>query len=139
MTTTIDEHGICHIDGPPTWGFAIAENSDGSGNRVEVIYRLLVYHGTKQECEDAQRSLLNLVTSELQDLAKIQLNPRLVRPIIWWRRRPELIQDDDGRFKDHWKFSARFDTTPKLPDTFWQKWECKDGHPARPASEVTHG
>jgi hypothetical protein len=131
--TEVDEHGICHIDGPPYAGFAIAEHSDGTGQRVEIIYKMLRYIGSEQDCRDACQALLNLVISELQDLEEVAFDNRHLRKIIWWRRRPEFIHDpDSGR----WCFSCRFDTTPKLPDTFWERWMVAEGMPGRNAKEV---
>jgi len=133
MSTEVDEHGICHIDGPPYAGFAIAEYPDGSGSRVEIIYKMLRYMGTEEEVHEAHEALMNLVASELQDLEPIQLNNRNVRKIIWWRRRPEFLKDDES---GNWVFSCRFDTTPKLPDGFWEAWQSAEGMPARRAREV---
>lgn len=131
MTTTVDSYGVCHIDGPPVTAFAIAENSDGSGNRVEVIYRLIKFYGTREECEDAWGAILDLIRAELKDLCVAQLVPRLTHPIIWWRRRPEYIQEERVCH-----FSCRLATSPPLPDTFWQRWETPDGKQGRPANEV---
>lgn len=133
MSTEVDEHGICHIDGPPYAGFAIAEYPDGTGNRVEIIYKMLRYIGTEGEVHQAHEALMNLVISELQDLEEVALDNCHLRKIIWWRRRPEFIKDfESGR----WCFSCRFDTTPKLPDSFWERWMVAEGMPGRNAKEV---
>lgn len=135
MTTERDEAGIWHIDGPPYRGFVIAEFPDGSGNRVEVIYRCLRYLGTKKDCEDAYNILLNLIRSELQDLSESQPNyNQLVHPIIWWRTRVEYSQDPDDQ--NRWRFYCRLATTPPLPNMFWEQWETKEGALSRNAREV---
>lgn len=136
MSTERDDHGIYHIDGPAVAGFIMAEYPDGSGNRVEVRYFTLRYVGTKSECEEAYESLINLISSELQDLVEIQPNAisNLNQKIIWWRHRVEYEQDLEN--PEYWKFYCRLATTPPLPLEFWDRWETKEGALNRNAREV---
>lgn len=137
MSTERDEHGIYHIDGPACAGFIVAEKPDGSGNRVEVRYHNFIYIGTKDECEEAYGSLMNLICSELQELRPQQRDAYpggLNQLIIWWRRRIEFSEDPDN--KDRWKFSCRLATTPPLSPGFWQRWETPEGGLARNAREA---
>src|SRR5882762_5848135 len=124
MTTERDEAGVYHIDGPPYRGFIIKEFPDGSGNRVEVIYKTLRYAGTQKECMEAYKTLLNLIRSELQDLVEADPEERNLYPIIWWRIRLETTQDSED--PNRWRFYCRLATTPPLPDMFWEQWETKE-------------
>lgn len=135
MSTERDEYGIYHIDGPAVAGFIVAENPDGSGNRVEIRYRSFRYVGTKAECEEAYKALLNLICSELKDLNEVQPNAvsSFNQKIIWWRRRVDYVFDPES---ERWYFSCRLATTPPLPLEIWERWETKEGDYARNAKEV---
>jgi hypothetical protein len=133
MTTELI-YDVYHIDGPPFYGFAIAEHPDGSGQRVEIRYRTLRYAGTKQECEDAYKWLMNLILSELDDLQKIQVKDLGSHKIIWWRHRVDYEQSKDD--SNRWRFYCRLATTPPLPDIFWEQWETPEGSLNRNAREV---
>src|SRR5262249_22256412 len=102
MSTITDENGINHIDGPPVRGFVIAEHPDGSGNRVEVVYHTLRYAGSKEDCEQGYKNIINLIISEMQDLVKVWENQFMLHPIIWWRKRLELIEDPEN--PGYWRF-----------------------------------
>ena len=133
MSTEVDEHGVYHIDGPPYAGFAI---SNLNGQRVEVIYKLFRYCGSRSECEEAYNRLMNLVISELQDLDQIDLVERkkYCTMIIWWRRRVDYVQDPDD--PGRWAFSCRFDTTPPINPEFWDRWETKEGSVHRNVKDI---
>lgn len=142
MTTTRDQYGVYHIDGPPVGGFAVVENPDGSGARVDVVYKVLSFYGTKEQCEEAYESFMSLVVSQLQDLVGENpakpVDPSIgrypcVRPIIWWRKRKEIEKDfeDPGR----WVLYCRFDTTPPLPTEIWDRWGKKEGELPKRAAE----
>lgn len=134
MTTEIDKHGIYHIDGPPVGGFAIVENPDGSGARVDVIYYALGYYGTKDECEEAYDSLMNLIISELKERTLNQPNMYpSIKPIIWWRHRKEITREF---VEDRHKLYCRLATTPPLPNDFWDRWAKKENEPFKRAREV---
>lgn len=135
MSTEQDQYGIWHIDGPSVGGFTIAENPDGSGQSVKILYKALRYYGTKAECEKAYDALMNLITSELQDLAQIQPDQRLgSHPIIWWRHRVsyEPVEGQEGQYQ----FYCRLDTTPPLPRELWERWMKPEGSMPGRAKEV---
>lgn len=134
LMSTVCRDGICYIDGPPMSRFAIVENSDGSGQRIEVIYRVLKFVGSKESCEEARDLLLYLVVSELQNLHR-SATSRFPIPIVWWRRRPQISENESD-----WSFYCRLATTPPLPEDFWQRWETPEGSTEiRLAGEVTGG
>lgn len=142
MSTERDQYGVYHIDGPPVGGFAVVENPDGSGARIDVVYKTLCFYGTKEQCEEVYADFMVLVASQLQDLVgenpakpvhpRVQSFPRL-QPIIWWRKRKEIEVDveDPGR----WVLYCRLDTTPPLPVEIWERWGKKEGEMPKRAAE----
>lgn len=136
MTTTC-ENDIYHIDGPPINAFAIAEYPDGSGNRVEIVYRVIRFSGdSMEEIQSAWMKIFNIMQAELKELNSSQVNNRFAREIIWWRRRPEFCAGlDEGKCRCY----ARFATTPPLPDTFWEKYGVPEYEKTPTAKELIDG
>jgi hypothetical protein len=130
MVTTQDRQGIYHIDGPPVPGFVLEDK----GMHIEVVYKVVSFYGTRDDCQRAQMNLMMAVQDELKKPQEGQTQA-IVAPIIWWRRRPEIREDmdDSGRFQ----FYARFATTPALPADFWEHWGTEEGAMPKRATEVT--
>lgn len=104
---------VYEIDGPPVSYFEV--HADGENVPcVRLVYRTIAFLGHDKE---AVQRAMNEVLNDMRDaLCKINL-----MRIIFWRHRPE-VRFESGRYHAY----CRLETSPKLSDEFWRKWQGTD-------------
>lgn len=91
---------------------------------IRISYNIVSWSAKSLETLDTiYRDFIDDLHYELKRIAAGK------QKIIWWRTRLEYDPNP-------LRFYCRLATTPKLPQAFWDKWEKKEGQPAREAKEL---
>lgn len=112
---------LMEIDAPPV---AYLEVNGGS-SIVRITFRTVIFMGPNKE--SVRRQFRNFL-DELEEITR----PTDLSTFVWWRTRPEFTRELRGR-KEICVIYSRLEVTPPLPDSFWEKYEKKEGQPFKAA------
>lgn len=100
---------VLEINAPPRAYFYIPTGDGFDISPIRIVFKTLcLISKDKAKLEQRGEMELNVLRSELQDRGG---------GVIWWRTRPSIEQD--GKRKK-FKWRCRLDTSPQLPDWFWE-------------------